>query len=211
MLEPTQIKGVVSAMNTKETLRKFEETVNGYIQELESFSLEQLLWKPAEDEWSLGQMHMHLIRSAQFMQLRNAALCLAPNGDPTHSSTGKTKQAEEMFRSGSFPPERVQVPPSPQYTPPQPESKEQIVDGLRDTVSRMTEIEPMVAAAFDPVARDISEPGKVTAFGLAQNTVVHPRLGGLNALEWFQLIEMHYRHHLLQKKRLVDAWRQAYA
>ena len=39
-------------MDTKETLRKFEDTVNGYIQELENFSLEQLLWKPAAAEWS---------------------------------------------------------------------------------------------------------------------------------------------------------------
>ncbi|CAI6062448.1 DinB family protein [Cohnella sp. JJ-181] len=197
-------------MNTKETLRKFEDTVNGYIQELEGFSLEQLLWKPAEDEWSLGQMHMHLILSAQFMQLRNAALCLAPNSDLGGSPTGKTEQGEKMFKEGSFPPERVQVPPSPQYTPPQPESKEQIVDGLRETVNRMKEIEPVVAAAFDRDAQDLSEPGKGTAYELAHNTVAHPRLGGLNALEWFQLIEMHYRHHLLQKKRLVDAWRQAY-
>ncbi|MDG0811187.1 DinB family protein [Cohnella rhizosphaerae] len=198
-------------MNTKETLRQFEETVNGYLRELEGFSLEQLLWKPAEDEWSLGQMHMHLIRSAQFMHLRNVGLCLTPNGAPAGSPTGKTEQGEAMFRTGSFPPERIQVPPSPQYTPPQPESKEQIVDGLRETVSRMTGIEPMVAAVFEPVARDDSEPGKDAAFELAQNTVAHPRLGGLNALEWFRLVEMHYRHHLLQKKRLVNAWRQARA
>ncbi|MFD2330846.1 DinB family protein [Cohnella sp. GCM10020058] len=190
-------------MNTKETLRKFEDTVNGYIQELEGFSLEQLLWKPAADEWSLGQMHMHLIRSAQFMHLRNVAQCLAPNDNPTDSLTGKTEQGEALFGAGSFPPERIQVPPSPQYTPPQPESKEQIMDGLRDTVSRMTEIEPKVAAAFDPK--------QDTTSGLVRNAVVHPRLGGLNALEWFQLIEMHYRHHLLQKKRLDDAWRKTYA
>ncbi|MDI4649674.1 DinB family protein [Cohnella hashimotonis] len=192
-------------MNTKETLRKFEETVNGYIQELEGFSLEQLLWKPAADEWSLGEMHMHLIRSAQFMHLWNVALCLAPNDDATGSpaSAGKSEQGEALFRAGGFPPERIQVPPSPQYTPPQPESKEQIVDGLRDTVNKMIEIEPAVAAAF------ASKENATSA--LMQNTVVHPRLGGLNALEWFQLIEMHYRHHLLQKKRLDDAWREAYA
>ncbi|MCY9591033.1 DinB family protein [Paenibacillus chitinolyticus] len=197
-------------MNTKEMLRKFEETVSGYIRELDGVSLEQLLWKPAEDEWSLGQMHVHLINSAQFMHLRNVAMCLAPNGNPAVSSTGKTKPGEEVFGAGSFPPDRVQVPPSPQYTPPQPEGKEQLVDGLRDTVRRMTEIEPAVVAAFDPVAQAISESGKDTDFELVRNTVVHPRFGGLNALEWFQLIEMHYRHHLLQRKRLDDAWRAAH-
>ncbi|MEK0315018.1 DinB family protein [Cohnella sp. 56] len=191
-------------MDTKETLRRFEDTVNDYIRELEGISLGQLLWKPAEAEWSLGQMHMHLIRSAQFMHLRNAAQCLAPDRDPAGVPAGKTEQGEALFEAGGFPPARIQVPPSPQYTPPQPDSKEQIVDGLRDTVRRMTEIEPMVAAAFDPTGKD-------AALQPAHPTVAHPRLGGLNALEWFRLIEMHYRHHLLQKQRLLGAWQQAHA
>lgn len=193
-------------MNTKETLRKFEETVSGYIQQLDGSSLEQLLWKPAEDEWSLGQMYMHLIRSAQFMQLRNAALCLEPGGSLEVSQAGKTKLGEDVFKTGSFPPDRIRVPASPQYTPPQPDSKEQLVDGLRDTVRRMVEIEPTIASEFEPVTQVRLEPGKE----IVRNTVLHPRLGGLNALEWFRLIEMHYRHHLLQKMRLDDAWREAH-
>ncbi|MFC7678906.1 DinB family protein [Paenibacillus sp. GCM10028914] len=193
-------------MNTKETLRKFEETVSGYIQELDGSSLEQLLWKPAEDEWSLGQMYMHLIRSAQFMQLRNAALCLEPGDSPEVSRAGKTKLGEDVFKTGSFPPDRIRVPASPQYTPPQPDSKEQLVDGLRDTVRRMVEIEPTIASEFEPVTQVRLEPGKE----IVRNTVLHPRLGGLNALEWFRLIEMHYRHHLLQKMHLDDTWREAH-
>ncbi len=190
-------------MDTKEILRKFEDTVSGYIRELERFSLEQLLWKPATDEWSLGQMYLHLIHSAQFMQLRNVALCL--DGGPTVLSTGKTKQGEELFSTGSFPPDRIKVPASPQYTPPQPESKEQLVDGLWETVRRMVEIEPSVASAFEQITQARSETGDETV----RHRVVHPRLGGLDAIEWFCLIEMHYRHHLLQKKRLDDAWREA--
>ncbi|CAH0122623.1 MULTISPECIES: DinB family protein [unclassified Paenibacillus] len=193
-------------MDTKETLRKFEETVSGYIRELDGTSLDQLVWKPAEDEWSLGQMYMHLIRSAQFMHLRNAALCLEPNGSPEVSRAGKTKQGEELFQTGSFPPVRIRVPPSPQYTPPQPESKQQLADGLRETVRRMIEIEPAIASEFDPVSLARLEPGKE----IVRNTVLHPHFGGLNALEWFQLIEMHYRHHLRQKKRLYEAWREAH-
>jgi hypothetical protein len=199
-------KELDSTMDTKETLRKFEETVYGYIRELEGTSLDQLLWKPVEDNWSLGQMYMHLIGSAQFMHLRNAALCLGTDGSPEVSRAGKTKTGEDLFKSGSFPPDRIQVPPSSQYTPPQPESKEQLVDGLRDTLRRMVEIEPAIASAFDPTAKLRSETDKE----IVQNTVLHPRLGGLNALEWFRLIEMHYRHHLLQKRRLDDAWRKAH-
>ncbi|WP_438434041.1 DinB family protein [Gorillibacterium sp. sgz500922] len=193
-------------MDAKETLRTFEETVSGYFQEINGLSLDQLLWKPAEDEWSLGQMYMHLIRSAQFMQLRNAALCLEPGGSPEVAHTGKTKPGEVLFKTGSFPPERIRVAPSPQYTPPQPESKEQLVDGLRDTLRRMVEIEPRIASEFDPVIQVRREAGKE----IVRNTVLHPRFGGLNAWEWFRLVEMHYRHHLLQKRRLDDAWRETH-
>lgn len=70
----------------------------------------------------------------------------------------------------------------------------------------MVEIEHMIASVFDPVAQRQSEPGKE----IVRNTVLHPRFGGLNALEWFRLIEMHYRHHLLQKQHLCDAWREAH-
>lgn len=189
-------------MDTKEILRKFEDTVSGYLQELDRFTLEQLLWKPTADEWSLGQMYMHLIQSAQFMQLRNVALCLSPKDDPAVSSTRKTKQGENLFAAGSFPPDRIHVPASPQYTPTQPGSKEQLADGLRDTVRRMVEIEPAVASAVDQMT-----PAQVeTGYEAPVHLVDHPRLGGLNALEWFCLVEMHYRHHLHQKKRLDDAW-----
>jgi len=87
----------------KETLSRFEETVNGYIRDLEGTSMDQLLWKPAEDEWSLGQMYMHLIRSARFMHLRNVALCLDPNGSPEVTQAGKTEQGEKVFKMGDFP------------------------------------------------------------------------------------------------------------
>ncbi|MEC0245123.1 hypothetical protein P4H65_04870 [Paenibacillus chitinolyticus] len=45
-----------AAMRVPESLRKFKETVSGYIRELDGVSLEQLLWKPSEDQWSLGQI-----------------------------------------------------------------------------------------------------------------------------------------------------------
>lgn len=191
-------------MDTKEILHQFSETVSEYIRELEDCSLDQLLWKPSEDEWSLGQMYMHLIGSAQFMQLRNAVLCLEPGGSRDIPQAEKTETGKAVFKTGSFPPERIRVPPSPQYTPSQPQSKEQLISGLRDTLRQMTEIEPRIALAFGTVPRLQEEPGKESV----PYTVVHPRLGGLNALEWFQLIEMHYRHHMLQRKRLEEAWMQ---
>jgi hypothetical protein len=170
-------------MNTTETLQRFEETVNHYLHELDSFSLEQLKYKPKENEWSLGQMYLHLVNSALYMHLRNVDLCLKPDGE----AGAKTEAGTAIFDLGGFPPVRIQVPPSPQYTPPQPANKEEIVEGLNAVIRGMREIEPALGESS----------------GL--NTVSHPRFGALNAKEWFMLIEMHYRHHLLQKERLKSA------
>ncbi|URJ47974.1 DinB family protein [Paenibacillus polymyxa] len=170
-------------MNTSETLQRFEETAQHYLLELDSFSLEELQYTPQEGQWSLGQMYLHLVNSALYMHLKNIDLCLQPNGE-----TGvKTEAGTAIFNLGSFPSMRIQVPPSPQYTPQQPTSKEEIVEGLNVVIRKMREIEPTVGKSTGP------------------STVSHPRFGALNAGEWFSLIEMHYRHHLLQKERLKHA------
>lgn len=167
--------------NTQAALASLEALTENYLSFLEPYSLEQLQRQPSPDQWSLGQMYIHLIQTALYMQLRNIEACR----DGTASAAAdKTEAGQNVMALGSFPPVRIQVPPTPQYTPKQPESLEQIRAGLIDVLERMREIEPQLA----------SIPEEATA--------AHPRLGGLNAKEWFVLAEMHYRHHLLQRERL---------
>lgn len=176
-------------MNTKttEALQQFEKTVNHYLTELDTISMEQLLWQPGEGEWSLGQMFQHLIQSALYMQLKNIDRCLEGGVETLGAEAEMTGQGKAVFAEGSFPPVRVHVPPSPQYTPVQPESKEQLVQGLNTVVERMRETLPKLVQAS------------------SHSTVPHPRFGPLNANEWYLLIEMHYRHHFLQLDRLKQA------
>ncbi|MCR8632547.1 DinB family protein [Paenibacillus radicis (ex Xue et al. 2023)] len=171
-------------MNTNEALQRFEEIANHYLHELDNFSMDQLKRQPSENEWSLGQMYQHLINSALYMQLRNIEHCIRASDDSIASTAEITKEGAAIFEQGSFPPIRIQVPPSPQYTPEQPESKEQLIQGLNTVIHRMKQIEPTLEKAT------------------LQATVSHPRFGALRAKEWFLLIEMHYRHHLLQMDRL---------
>ncbi|MBW7477159.1 DinB family protein [Paenibacillus oenotherae] len=174
-------------MNTMEALKRLEDHVVYYLHELEGFSIEQLQRKPSEDEWSLGQMYQHLINSALHMHLRNIEQCMTQSGDASASPAEQTKDGAAIFEQGGFPPIRIQVPASPQYTPGQPESKEQLILGLNSVVQRMKEIEPTLEKAP------------------SNSTVSHPRFGALHAKEWYLLIEMHYRHHLLQLTRLKNA------
>lgn len=177
-------------MNTTEALQQFEETVHIYLQELDGFSLEELQYRQAEDEWSIGQMYQHLIQSALVMHLRNIEQCLSLIGEAGASRAGKMRAGTAIFEQGSFPPIRIQVPPSPQYTPDQPATKEQLIQGLDNVTQQMRQIEPVLGES-SPIY-----------------TISHPSFGGLNAEEWFLLIEMHYRHHLRQLHRLKQSLEQ---
>ncbi|MCR2804617.1 DinB family protein [Paenibacillus soyae] len=173
---------------TTEALQAFEATVGRYLAELDSLEMEQLRALPNEEDWSIGQMYMHLIQSAQFMHLANVDHCLAGNEIVQEGAGEKTDAGKAVFELGSFPPIRIRVPASSQYTPRQPESKEQLIEGLRGVMERMRRTEIVLKQAPE------------------ENKILHPRLGALNATEWFLLIEMHYRHHLLQLERLKDFW-----
>ncbi|GAA3402916.1 DinB family protein [Paenibacillus hodogayensis] len=172
-------------MHAKQTLEKFEELAGLYERQLERYDMEQLTRSPEKNEWSLGQMYVHLIQSALHMHLRHIESCREPGQQASNETAGsKTEEGLAVFALGALPPIRIRVPASRAYTPSQPESKQQLTEGLQEVVRRMRQIEPELDSI--PLSR----------------TAAHPRLGALNAKEWFSLIEMHYRHHLRQKERL---------
>jgi hypothetical protein len=91
---------------------------------------------------------------------------------------------------GRFLPIRIKVPASPEYTPVQPDGIIQIRERLDVLKAEMTRTAARLQSA--------RESGKTK----------HPAFGYLNAQEWFQLIDMHFRHHLRQKKRLDQFLKQ---
>ncbi|MCP1186044.1 DinB family protein [Paenibacillus sp. 1781tsa1] len=172
--------------STTEVLESLETSVERYLAELRKLDMDSLHRKQSEEEWSIGQMYVHLIQSALFLQLHNIEQCLSSEDSTLNSGEEKTELGRQVFELGQFPPVPVKVPASPQYTPQPPESKDSLIDGLHMVVERMRSTEPLLHQA------------------LVNNKIRHPRLGALNAQEWFLLIEMHYRHHFLQLDRLIS-------
>lgn len=78
--------------------------------------------------------YMHLIQSALFMHLQNVDQCLDGSEAALDAIGEKTEKGKAVFEEGSFPPVRIRVPASPQYTAQQPESKEQLTEGLNRVV-----------------------------------------------------------------------------
>jgi DinB superfamily len=168
---------------TKEVLKSFELTVERYLAELTKLNMDKIHRKLNEEDWSIGQMYVHLIQSA-FMHLHNVEQCLAGNESTLNPTKEKTEQGKIVFKLEQFPAVRIKVPASRNYTPQSPESMEHLVEGLHSVVERMRNTESVLLQV--PVS----------------NKILHPAFGALNAQEWFMLIEMHYRHHFLQLDRL---------
>lgn len=172
-------------MNMSEIVLSVEVETESYLNELANVNMEQLCRKPSDHAWSVGQMMVHLMNSARFMQLRNVETCREAANPGVRVGGTKNERGEAAFREGSLP--FVQVPPTtPGYTPTQPQSKEEIRVGMEDVIVRMR----AVASTLDEIP--------------SENTVEHPGFGYLNAREWFQLIEMHYRHHRHQLGHLKE-------
>jgi hypothetical protein len=149
--------------------------------ELEKYSDEQFASKPSPESWSIGQVYGHLVFGALNYHVKQIEHCLLSDANQKEK---KTFPGKLMFFIKSFPPVRIKVPPSPTYTPQQPESKTTVVAGMRLLRKKLLEY-----------SNELNKPvhgGKTR----------HPALGYLNAEEWYQLIVMHFQHHLRQKKRI---------
>jgi len=167
---------------TQSILSQFEKTAGVWLASLDQYSEEQFAKKPNEDSWSIGQVYNHIVVSARLYHLQQIAQCL--EGKQTERNVGKKLPGKLTFFLGSFPPMRIKVPPSETYTPKQPPNIEAMKIGLQKLIKIMRETEQKLSGA--------SEFPKTA----------HPVFGFLNAREWFYLIEMHFRHHLRQKRRL---------
>lgn len=160
-------------------IEKFNHTIDYWIKELEQYDFVQICTQPSPNNWSLGQVYMHLIVNTAWF-LKQAAISATTND---HEREDASPVAKEMFLNNSFPDAVMEGPPDNANTA-QPQSKEQI---LRDLQKLKDEIHM--------VAKLISQ----TQF---KGKTKHPGLHYFNANEWFQFAEMHFRHHLRQKKRL---------
>ncbi|SDO09353.1 DinB superfamily protein [Psychrobacillus sp. OK028] len=147
---------------------------------LYNYSLEQLRYNSDEGVWSIGQMYDHLIVVAH-EYLDNLEICAALNEEKPF---GKTQFGEQLYKNGGFPPIKIRLPDELNSPPNNSDSKEFLISRMEQLIHRMSHWKSQV---------DYINPN---------NKVEHGGFGWLNGREWYELVEMHFRHHLLQKKEL---------
>jgi hypothetical protein len=160
-------------------IENFNETIDFWIKELEHYSFTELCRKPTPDHWSLGQMYQHLIGDAKFyIGEINACVISSEHADKDASPEGR-----RMLSNNAFPDAVLEGAPSNAFIP-QPESKQQLLSDLVD------------------LKREMNNAAAKISGSTSKGKTKHPGLGYFSALEWIQFADMHFRHHLRQKKRI---------
>jgi DinB superfamily len=169
-------------MTPNEVYPNLETVVNQYISSLDEYSDELFFFKKDEETWSLGQMYEHLVVSSQFFFLANCVRCLEKRKGQLGGE--KNEFGEKLFMKGSFPPIKVKIP--------------EVLRGPEPVAKSRQEYRPILEKILIDSANLIeavnNDDGSYKA--------IQPAMGWLDAKEWFQLHEMHFRHHLRQKAEL---------
>lgn len=164
-------------------MEALNDTIIQWRKELENYTLEQLCIKPSPTAWSLGQLYRHLIEDTYFY-LEQATIAASTE---EHLFEEASTKAKAMFHENSFPDEQIQGAPDNAFIL-QPKSKQQLMNDLMDLKDAVRNAGLMISESTH------------------QGKSKHPGLGYFSAQEWLQFADMHFRHHLRQKKRIERFW-----
>ena len=160
-------------------IKRFSQTMATWKQQLKRYSYQELCTQPDPESWSIGQVVLHLIEETNWY-MDQLSVCLESDENKEEAPTDNFKN---WLAQNGFPNKRFKG-PADLPTPPQPGSKEALLDQFNDLISRVRNM------------------GKLIEETESVGRAPHPGHGYLNAREWFQYAEMHMRHHFRQKDRI---------
>lgn len=160
---------------------RYSDAANYWLDEIDNYSESDFLKNPTADSWSVGQVYIHLILGSDHFFIANSAACQLGKGDLKKG--GKNKYGALIFFLKRFPPMKFNLPKSG-VQPREPESIEYVRNKLIKTIEKIQQTA-----------------GSLNGFDTKMK-IKHPGFGYLNAEEWLQLNEFHFKHHIRQKNQL---------
>ena len=169
----------------KERYKKFEHEALGWIKRLENYNEGPFKKKISETEWSMGELYQHLFVSTLYYHIKNCRDCIAKQ----NGKIGGNKTFKGILSStfGSYQVGKLRPEINKKHPPEQPESISVAKDRLIKLLKEMEKLN--------------YEVNKLTKEDLKYK-IQHPFLGYLNAKEWYDDVEMHFRHHLKQREKI---------
>jgi DinB superfamily len=167
-------------MSLAHTHRSILDTVSAYEKLLGSVSEEAFVASPRNGGWSYAEVYAHIFHS-NMTCLQAIDKCI--QGKAIESGDGLSFPVKLVFFFGRFPPGKFKVP-----------------DRLKDQVKKISKAE-----AHELIGRFKDELSQITPkvdSASPDQKLKHPRLGLLNAVKWYEFIEIHTRHHRKQLDRI---------
>ena len=169
-------------MNTKKVYQSITKIVESYKAKLANQSEEEFTLTPPIGGWSYSEVYSHIF-DASLISLMALNNCIKGEGEnkPTHFAV------KIILFFGSFPPNK----------------KYKVPTRLMERVKKINLI------AAQQLIIDFEIQMAKTLPQIAHTNVKiktkHPRLGYLNAKQWFKFIEIHLHHHLKQLNRIENS------
>jgi hypothetical protein len=161
---------------------RIKESVESYIQALATINSSNWNAKPANNGWSFAQMYDHLIGAHYGMFARMIKGCAS---QAYGENAGEMNEnGAKIFAYNSLPPIEIKVPE--QFNVKQPEAIDQEIakDRLEKLLNELDALKGLVEGATKTYK------------------IKHPLIGPLNAHQWYNMCDMHWRHHFRQLSKL---------
>lgn len=169
-------------MNLIKERKAIDFTLDNYRAQLDIIPDEQFTETPPGGGWSFAEVYSHILQATLGSSIA-LERCTHDNCAPT--SKGLTFLGRLVMFTGSFPLVRLKVPAAlAAKMPANKISKEEAKNLLIKCRKRIDDTTPLL--------KDSSPDSRYK----------HPRLGMLNAKQWFKFIRVHLQHHLKQLERI---------
>ncbi|MBD1394064.1 DinB family protein [Mucilaginibacter glaciei] len=169
-------------MNVARERRSIEEALDIYREWLDTITDEQFTQTPSMGGWSYAEVYDHIMKASLGSTIA-LERCTHNNCPPTKK--GVTLAGWYLLLMQSFPPFKTEVPESvAAKMAPKKIDKEEAKNLIIKTRKRIEAIAGLVADAPKNARWQ------------------HPRMGMLNANQWFKFIRIHLQHHLDQLNRI---------
>jgi hypothetical protein len=167
-------------MSTERVNKSLLKTIAVYDSLLADVSEDTFIQTPSDGSWSYSETYSHIFQSG-LLSLLALENCIQQNGELSRKSTHWIPMLILFF--GRFPPGKIKA-PIRIASMVKKISREEAKTLILKFKLRLQDISPLVNSA-DP-----------------HQKVKHPRLGLLNAKQWFRFIEIHSIHHTRQLNRI---------
>ncbi len=175
-------------MNIVKERKAIDDALDNYRAQLDTIPDEQFTESPRGGGWSYAEVYSHILQATlgSFIGLERSA-----NDNCPPTKKGLNFVGKLVMFTGSFPPVRMKVPQAVAARMPVTKiSKEEAKNLLVKCRKRIDDIMPVLKDS-PPDSR-----------------YKHPRLGMLNAKQWFKFIRIHLQHHIKQLGRIEKKFKK---